>query len=221
MPRKTAHQRLEQLHQSAAGQQVKVRETDHALVLARREVEDIAARIEAAYIAEDDGQAAEHRSDIVKAEAEVVDRQHRLNAATKRAADAVAAVSAFRIENAKALIAERDDEAKQIADALREALDRVVSLDARWSAHVQATNQLVAITPGAQPLNDGAVAEHGFTSTLRTLRSLLSQGHEIPVPVPQWQGQAVQHEQDNVHRLLKLRRAGGQVAVDEYYHGAA
>jgi DNA repair exonuclease SbcCD ATPase subunit len=221
MPRKptTAHAELERLHREAADQMTQRRHAEDDVARVEAQVQRLAHAIETAY--DDEKPAAKLRQDLKAAEEELEDRRHRLNARTRRAERAVAAVAAFQTEHARDLLAEREPEATALAGQLQEALERVVSLDGQWHAHAQATNQLVAQVPGAQPRYDGGPAEHPFSSIVKALRHALSEGAEVPAPTPSWQGRAVREQQNHTHRVLRAQRKRDQQAVEDLQRGAA
>jgi hypothetical protein len=214
-PQQSAHARLEKLAQAAAGEQAKLREAEQELARTEAEAQQITSEIQAAYLHEDERRAGELRHAIKLAEDTLTDCQHRLAARRQRASDAAAAMSAFRVEHAEQLIAERQPEGETLATELQDALENVARLDTAWSTHAQGTNRLVAEVPGAQPRLDGGPAEHPFTSILRSLRHALSEGATVPAPIPRWQGRAAQHQQDHSHRLLRAQRQGDQRAVED------
>jgi hypothetical protein len=215
MAKRTAHQELESLQQASAGENLKSREAEDDLRRAHAKVEQALQDLEAAYVQEDEPQAAKARKALALAQDEREDRQHRLNARRQRAEQATATATSFRADHAEQLIAERHDDAHTLAVELQEVLEKAVALDAKWSEHAQQTNQLVTITPGSNPRVDQGPAEHAFTHIIRELRHGLGEGNEVVAPVPYWQGRAHREQQDRTHRILRARREGSQLAVEE------
>jgi uncharacterized protein YeeX (DUF496 family) len=103
MPRKrTACQRLDELRQQVAGEGMKLRAEQASLEAAKAEVEERSRSLTDAYAIEDAKLARERREELERAEAEVLDRQHRVSGAALRAQRARQELEAFTVENARA-----------------------------------------------------------------------------------------------------------------------
>jgi hypothetical protein len=104
----SAHDQLDQLCQQVGAEGMKLRELDVALEAAKREVEDASSSITNAYADGDEKLAAGRRTQLQKAEDEIVEVGHRRAAAQVRLERAQQAVSAFTSESGHGLLEERE-----------------------------------------------------------------------------------------------------------------
>ncbi len=82
--KQSAHAQLDQLRQQAAGERVNRRELAVRLEAAKAAVDDAGAAVTEAYAAEDPKLAARRRQEVDAAAADVLDLQHRFEAARLR-----------------------------------------------------------------------------------------------------------------------------------------
>jgi hypothetical protein len=125
MPRakakQSAHAQLDTLRQQAAGERVSQRELALRLEAAKAAVDDAGAAVTEAYAADDTKLAPRRRQEVDAAAADVLDLQHRFDAAGLWVERAQAEADSFQAEYARELLDEREPEARELAEALTRA----------------------------------------------------------------------------------------------------
>jgi hypothetical protein len=204
--KKTTHAQLDELRQSVASEGVKVREAQLQLEASKAEVEDRSRALTDAYAAEDQKLARERREDLQRAEAEVLDWQHRVNGAELRAQRIRGGLDTFMAENARALIEERGETASEVAATLTRAVAEVVRARRAYDAERQHVDQLVAQVPGATTRYDGVSTGYSWEAALKELERVYREHPEAEPPRPRWSGMAYRRNMDSVHRQVQARR---------------
>jgi hypothetical protein len=206
MPKKTAHDQVDELRRRVADQGVKLRQAQAELEAAKAKVEDCSRRLTAAYASEDAKLAGERRDELQCAEADVADYQHRASGAEVRAERARAELDGFLAENALTLLEEREGLGRELAAELTAAVAQVTRAHARYVAERTHIDQLVAKVPGAQPRYDGVSNSYGWERELKALERAFRENPEAEPPRPRWSGRAYGHNLNSVHRRLREAR---------------
>jgi hypothetical protein len=110
--KQSAHAQLDQLHQQAAGERVNERELAVRLEAAKAAADTAGAAVTEAYAADDPKLAARRRQELDVAAAEVLDLQHRVDAAGLRVQRAQAEADSFQAKHARDLLDEKEREAR-------------------------------------------------------------------------------------------------------------
>jgi hypothetical protein len=110
--KQSAHAQLDQLRQQAAGERVNERELAVRLEAAKAAADTAGAAVTEAYAADDPKLAARRRQELDVAAAEVLDLQHRVDAAGLRVQRAQAEADSFQAKHARDLLDEKEREAR-------------------------------------------------------------------------------------------------------------
>jgi DNA repair exonuclease SbcCD ATPase subunit len=204
--KKTAHAELDEHRQRVAAEGMKFREAQSRLEATKAKLEDCSRALTDAYAAEDQKLARERREELKRAEAEVVDCQHRVGGAELRARRAREELDAFLAASAGVLLAEREDTAKRVAAELTRAVAEVVRARRAYDAERSHVDDLVSKLPGASPRHDGVAAGYPWEGPLRELERAYRRDSEAPPPRPRWLGRLHRETEDEAHRRLRERR---------------
>jgi hypothetical protein len=209
----SAHAQLDRLRQQTATERVNERQLAAQLEAAKVAVDDAGAAVTEAYAADDAKLAQRRRQEADAAAAEVLDLQHRFDAAGLRAERAQAEADTFHVEHARELLDEREPEARTLAERLTRAGLEVVQLHRAYRAMRTDIDSLVAAVPGATSRADGPDPSHPWESVLQDLARVTQEQPEVPPPLPQWAGLNHRHAQDHAHRLEREKRSGETAAA--------
>lgn len=202
----SAHDQLDQLCQQVGAEGMKLRELDVALEAAKREVEDASSSITNAYADGDEKLAAGRRTQLQKAEDEIVEVGHRRAAAQVRLERAQQAVSAFTSESGHGLLEEREAAASETAESLTRAVHEVVRLNRQYAQDRQGIQEIVnVIAPGDGQMN-GPLGTHSWEDVLRDLERAVRRTSELPPPLPRWLSTAWRQREDETARHIKQER---------------
>ena len=216
MPRKqSAHATHDRLRQATAAERVNERELVLRLEAAKAAVDDAGAAVTEAYAADDAKLAARRRQEVDAAAAEILDLQHRLDAAVLRVQRAQAEADTFQAEHSRELLDEREPEARQVAEQLTHAALEVVRLHRAYRDIRTDIDSLVAAVPGATSRADGPAPTHPWEEHLRAIERTIQQHPEVPPPLPEWAGLKHRQEQDYANRVEQKRRSGELSADDQ------
>jgi hypothetical protein len=207
MPRsKPAHDRLDELRRRVADEGVKLRQAQAEFEAAKARVEDRSRALSDAYAAEDGDLARERREELQRAEADVVDQQHRVAGAEVRAERARAELGSFGAENAMALLEEREGLGRELAAELTAAVAAVIQAHRKYVSERQHIDGLVAMVNGAQPRYDGVSTGYVWERELKELERGYRAAPEAELPRPRWSGRTHQRNADAVHRRIREGR---------------
>jgi hypothetical protein len=212
--KRSAHAELDELRQHAVAERVKARDLAAELEAAKAEVDDAGAAVTEAYAADDARLATQRRQDLESATARVLDLQHRVTAAGLRVDRAQADADAFQTDHSRELLDEREAEAREVAAKLTSAGREAVRLNRAYLALRTEIDGLVAAVPGATSRADGPEPSHPWERQLRDLERAIQETPEVPAPLPTWKGLKQRQEQDNAHRVERLRRSG-ELSTDD------
>jgi len=205
-PRRSAHAKLDELRQEAAGKRMKQRALEAQLEAGKAKLEEASNAITAAYEVEDKRAVETARRELQSAEADVADVSHRVAAAGRRVARALGEADAFTQAHARDLLAEREQPARTVAAELTASVQETLRLGRAYLTERQAQDQLVAAVPGATPRADGPEGSHPWEPALGQLARAYQQTPELEPPLPRWHGLQHRQHQDAVSRREKLRR---------------
>lgn len=206
MPRKSAHDQVDELRRRVADEGVKLRQAQAGLEAAKAKVEDCSRRLTDAYASEDAKLAGEGRDELQCAEADVADYQHRASGAEVRADRARGELDSFLAENALVLLEEREPLGRELAAELTAAVAQVMRAHAKYVAERQHVDQLVAKVPDGQPRYDGVSTGYAWESELRALERAFRENPEAEPPRPRWSGRAHVKNMNRVHAKLREQR---------------
>jgi hypothetical protein len=210
--KQSAHAELDQLRQQAAAERVNERELAVRLEAAKAAVDDAGAAVTEAYAADDAKLAQRRRQEVDAAAAEVLDLQHRFDAAALRIERAQAEADTFQAEHARDLLDEKEPEARTLADNLTRAVHEAIQLHRAYRAMRTDIDSLVAAVPGATSRADGPAPSHAWEDQLRALERAIQEHPDVPPPLPQWAGLTHCQEQDRANRLERDKRNGETAA---------
>jgi hypothetical protein len=213
--KRSAHAELDELRQHAAAERVKQRYLATQFEAAKREVENAAAAVTEAYAAEDDKLVVQRRDELQAAEAEVLDLQHRADAAGLRVERAQAAADSFQREHARDLLDELEAKAHEATANLTRHGTEVVRANRAYLTLRTEIDRLVAGVAGATSRADGPEPSHPWERQLRDLERAVRETPEIPAPLPRWAGLKHREEQDNAARIEQRIRRGELSADDQ------
>jgi hypothetical protein len=211
--KQSAHAQLDQLRQQAAAERVNERELAAQLEAAKVAVDDAGAAVTEAYAADDAKLAQRRRQEVDAAAAEVLDLQHRFDAAGLRVERAQTEADTFQVEHARELLDEREPEARTLAERLTRAGLEVAELHRAYRAMRTDIDSLVAAVPGATSRADGPAPSHPWESVLQDLARVTQEHPEVPPPLPQWAGLSHRHAQDHAHGVARDKRSGETAAA--------
>jgi hypothetical protein len=203
----SAHGELDRLRQQAAAERVAARELQVQLEAAKVAVDDAGAAVTEAYAADDGKLASRRRSELDAAASDVLDLQHRVDAAGLRVARAQAEADAFQAEHARELLEEREAEARELAAKLTSAGHEAIQLHRAYLTLRSEIDSLVAAVPGATSRADGPQPSHPWERQLRDLERAVQETPEVPAPLPRWAGLEHRKQQDNANRSERDRRS--------------
>ena len=205
---KSAHDRHDELRRRVADEGAKLRQAQAEFEAAKARVEDRSRALTDAYALEDSKLAQERRAELQRAEADVLDHQHRVAGAETRAERARAELGSFGAENATALLEEREGLGHELAAELTAAVAAVVKAHARYVSERTHVDGLVKMVHGAQPRYYGVSASYGWERELKELERAYRAAPEAEPPRPRWSGRNHQKNLDAAHR--KLREGRGE-----------
>jgi hypothetical protein len=148
MPRNakpSAHATLDQLRQAAAAERVSGRELAVRLEAAKAAVDDAGAAVTEAYAADDAKLAQRRRQELDAATTEVLDLEHRFDAAGLRVQRAQAEADTFQAQHARELLDEREPEARALAENLTRAVHEALQLHRAYRAMRTDIDSLVTV----------------------------------------------------------------------------
>ena len=207
MPRsKSAHDRHDELRRRVADEGAKLRQAQADFEAAKARVEDRSRALTDPYALKDSKLAQERRAELQRAEADVLDHQHRVAGAEARAERARAELGSFGAENATALLEEREGLARELAAELTAAVAAVVKAHARYVSERTHVDGLVKMVHGAQPRYDGVSASYGWERELKELERAYRAAPEAEPPRPRWSGRNHQQNLNAVHRRIREGR---------------
>ena len=212
--KETAHAQLDRLRQQAAAERVNERELAARLEAATAAVDDAGAAVTEAYAAEDAKLAQRRRQEVDAAAADVLDLQHRFDAAGLRVQRAQAEADTFQAEHACELLEEREPEAREIAGELTRAGLEALRLHRAYRAMRSEIDSLVAAVPGATSRADGPEPSHPWEDQLQALARVIQENPEVPPPLPRWAGLEHREGQDHAN-LVERKRRRGELSADD------
>jgi hypothetical protein len=207
MPRsKSAHDRHDELRRRVADEGAKLRQAQADFEAAKARVEDRSRALTDAYALEDSKLAQERRAELQRAEADVLDHQHRVAGAEARAERARAELGSFGAENAMALLEEREGLGRELAAELTATVAAVIQAHRRYVSERQHVDGLVAMVHGAQPRYDGVSTSYHWERELKELERAYRAAPDAEPPRPRWSGRTYQRNADAVHRRIREGR---------------